>query len=87
MKHSKKEGKLRGYSQHGRNDDNVIRTGPIMIKDIIIGEDIHSRSDRSIREMVYQTDPTKDHSPIIKLKFKLLDNPKQLITILAGILQ
>jgi hypothetical protein len=85
MKHSKKERKPKGYSR-GRNDDNIIRTGPIMVEDIMNGEDVHSRSDMSIREMVYRTDPTNASSPIIKLKFKPLDNPKQLLTVLQGIL-
>jgi hypothetical protein len=86
MKHSKKGNKPKGYS-HGRNDNNRIsRTGPIMIEDIMSEEDAHSKSDMTIREMIYRTDPTNEHSPVIKLKFKPLDNPKDLITVLAGIL-
>jgi hypothetical protein len=85
MKHSKKERKPKGYAR-GKHDDNVVRTGPIMIEDIMNGEDTYSRSDMSIREMAYRTDPTNVSSPIIKLKFKPLDNPKQLLTVLQGIL-
>jgi hypothetical protein len=85
MKHSKKERKPRGYAR-GRHDDNVVRTGPIMIEDIMNGEDTYSRSDMTIREMSYRTDPANASSPIIKLKFKPLDNPKQLLTVLQGIL-
>jgi hypothetical protein len=35
MKHSKKESKTEGCSIKGKNHDNVLRTGPIMIKDIV----------------------------------------------------
>jgi hypothetical protein len=35
--------------------------------------------------MVMPTDPTNDASPIIKRKFKPLDNPAQLLTLLQGI--
>jgi hypothetical protein len=58
-----------------------------MIEDIMNGEDTYSaRSDMSIREMAYRTDPANASLPIIKLKFKPLDNPKQLLTVLQGIL-
>jgi hypothetical protein len=85
MKHSKKERKPNGFAR-GKDNDNVVRTGPIMIEDIMNGEDNYDRADMSIREMVYRTDPTNDHSPIIKLKFKPLNNPKTLIQVLQGIL-
>jgi hypothetical protein len=85
MKHSKKERKPNGFAR-GKDNDNVVRTGPIMIEDIMNGEENYDRADMSIREMVYRTDPTNDHSPIIKLKFKPLNNPKTLIQVLQGIL-
>jgi hypothetical protein len=57
-----------------------------MIEDIMDGENTHSRSDASIREMVIRTKPANASSPIIKLKFKPLDHPKSLITVLQRIL-
>jgi hypothetical protein len=50
MKHSKKESKPKGYSK-GRNDDNVPRTGPIMIEEIMQDEPSYSKRDLAIREM------------------------------------
>ena len=85
MKHSKKESKPKGYSR-GRNDDKLARTGPIMIDDIVKEATIHSKSDMTIREMTYRTEPTNAASPVIKLKFKPLDNPGKILTVLAGIL-
>ena len=85
MKHSRKESKPRGYSR-GRNDNNLVRKGPIMIDDIVKEAATYSKSDMTIREMTYRTEPSNAASPIIKLKFKPLDNPGKILTVLAGIL-
>jgi hypothetical protein len=84
MKHSRKESKPKGFSK-GRNNDVKERTGPIMIEDIMSEGPSFNKSDTTIREMVMRTDPTNDSSPIIKRKFKPLDNPAQLLTLLQGI--
>jgi hypothetical protein len=47
-----------------------------MIEDIMIEEEVYSNLDITIREMM---------TPMIKLKFKPLDNPGKLLTILPGI--
>ena len=45
-----------------------------------------NKSDTRICKMVMRTNPTNDTSPIIKRKFKPLDNnPAKLITLLQGI--
>ena len=84
MKHSRKERKPKGYS-HGR-DNNYRRTGPIMIEDIMDEEADHSNRDITVREMTTRTEPTNPNSPTIKNKFKPLNNPSKLITVLQGIL-
>ena len=84
MKHSKKESKPKGYSK-GKNDDNVLRTGPIMIEEIMQEEPSYSKRDLAIREMNIRTDPTNDQSPIIKRRFKPLDNPRSVLELLKGI--
>jgi hypothetical protein len=56
-----------------------------MIEDIMSEGPSFNKSDTTIREMVMRTDPTNDSSPIIKRKFKPLDNPAQLLTLLQGI--
>jgi hypothetical protein len=87
MKLSKKVRAPKGYSK-GRNNDNdqFLRLGPIMIEDVMKEAGSYSKSDTSIREMMMRTDPTDDASPIIKRKFKPLDNPGRLLTLLQGIL-
>jgi hypothetical protein len=85
MKVSKKENKPKGFSK-GRNHDMKTRTGPIMIKDIMAEGPAYHKPDTTIREMVMGTDPANGASPIIKCKFKPLDNPAQLLTLLQGIL-
>jgi hypothetical protein len=83
MKHSKKESKPKGCSK-GKNDDNVLRTGPIMIEEIMQDEPSYSKRDLAIREMNIRTDPTNDQSPIIKRRFKPLDNPRSVLELLKG---
>jgi hypothetical protein len=84
MKHSIKEKKPKGYSK-GKHDDKLYRTGPIMIEDIMSEGPSYHKSDTTIREMVMRTDPTNDTSPIIKRKFKPLDNPAKVLELLQGI--
>jgi hypothetical protein len=84
MKHSRRSRTPRGYSR-GRDNDTR-RSGPIMIEDIMKGEETHNKSDMSIREMTFRTDPTNPSSPTIKRKFKPLDNPDKILDVLAGIL-
>jgi hypothetical protein len=84
MKVSIKPSKPKGFSK-GKNRDMKTRTGPIMIEDIMAEGPAFHKSDTTIREMVMRTDPTNDASPIIKRKFKPLDNPAQLLTLLQGI--
>ena len=84
MKHSHQDKKPKGFSK-GRNNDVKERTGPIMIENIMSKGSTFKPSDTTIREMVMRTDPTNDASPIIKRKFKPLDNPARLLTLLQGI--
>jgi hypothetical protein len=57
-----------------------------MIEEIMKGEEMHNKADMSIREMTWRTDPTNPSSPVIKRKFKPLDNPDKILDVLAGIL-
>ncbi len=56
-----------------------------MIEDIMSKGPNHYKSDTTIRKMVMQTDPMNESLPIIRRKFKPLDNPARLLTILQGI--
>ena len=90
MKHSKKEKAPRsqnGFSK-GRNFDDVklIRKGPIMIEDILADSVKHAKDDTTIREISIRTNPTDASSPIIKRRFKPLDNPKTVLEVLRGLL-
>jgi hypothetical protein len=87
MKHSTKEKTPRtqkGFSK-GKNQD-FKRLGPIMIEEILTDAVPFSKQDTSIREMMIRTDPTNDSSPIIKRRFKPLDNPENVLEVLQGIL-
>jgi hypothetical protein len=75
MKHSKKEKKPEGFSKGESNDRK--RQGPIMIEEIL-------KCDLTIREMMMRTDPTNESSPVIKRKFKPLDNPSNVLDVLQG---
>jgi hypothetical protein len=83
MKHSKKESKPKGCSK-GKNDNNVLGTGPIMIKEIMQDEPSYSKRDLAIRELNICTDPTNDQSPVIRRRFKPLDNPQSVLELLKG---
>jgi hypothetical protein len=84
MKHSKKEKKPKGFSK-GRSNDRK-RQGPIMIEEILDGAPTFSKCDLTIREMMMRTDPTNESSPVIKRKFKPLDNPSNVLNVLQGVL-
>jgi hypothetical protein len=84
MKHSKKEKKPKGFSKGKSNDRK--RLGPIMIEEIPDGAPAFSKCDLTIREMTMRTDPTKESSPVIKRKFKPLDNPSNVLDVLQGVL-
>ncbi len=84
MKHSKKEKKPKGFSK-GRSNDRK-RLGPIMIEEILDGAPTFSKHDLTIREMIMRTDPTNESSPVIKRKFKPLDNPSNVLDVLQGVL-
>jgi hypothetical protein len=85
MKHSKKDKKPEGFSK-GKNN-NGKRLGPIVIEDMILdGAPAFSKHDLTIREMIMRTDPTNDTSPVIKRKFKLLDDSSNVLNVLQGIL-
>jgi hypothetical protein len=75
MKHSKKESQPKGCSK-SKKDDNVLRAGPIMIEEIMQDEPSYSKRDLAIRELNIRTDPTNDQSPVIRRRFKPLDNPQ-----------
>jgi hypothetical protein len=83
MKRSKKESKPKGCSK-GKNDDNVLRTGPIMIEEIMQDEPSYSKRDVAIREMNIRTDPTNERSPVIRRRFKPLDDPRSVLELLKG---
>jgi hypothetical protein len=85
MKHSKKEKKPKGFSK-GRSSDRK-RQGPIMIEEILVdGAPTFSKYDLTIREMIMRTDPMNESSPVIKRKFKPLDNPSNVLDVLQGVL-
>jgi hypothetical protein len=84
MKHSKKEKKPKGFAM-GKNDDRK-RLGPIMIEEILEGTPEFSKYDLTIRELIIRTEPTNDASPVIKRKFKPLDNPSSVLEVLQGML-
>jgi hypothetical protein len=76
MKHFMKE-KLprsqKGFSK-GNNHD-MKQVGPIMIEDILADSVPFKNNNVTIREMTIRTDPTNDSSPVIKRRFKPMDNP------------
>jgi hypothetical protein len=84
MKHSKEEKKPKGFSK-GRSNDRK-RQGPIMIEEILDGAPAFSKYDLTIREMTMRTGPTIESSPVIKRKFKPLDNPSNVLGVLQGVL-
>jgi hypothetical protein len=84
MKHSKKEKKPKGFSK-GRSNDRK-RQGPIMIEEIPDGAPAFSKYDLTVREMMMRTDRTNESSPVIKRKFKPLDNPSNVLDVLQGVL-
>jgi hypothetical protein len=79
MQHSKKEKKPEGFSK-GRSNDRK-RQGPIMIEEILDGAPAFCKYDLTMR-----TDPTDESSPVIKRKFKPLDNPSNVFDVLQGVL-
>jgi hypothetical protein len=84
MKHSKKEKKPKGFSK-GRSNDRK-RPGPIMIEKIPDRAPTFSKHDLTVREMIMRTDPTNESSPVIKRKFKPLDNTSNVLDVLQGVL-
>jgi hypothetical protein len=57
------------------------RQGPIMMEEILDGAPTFSKCDLTMR-----TDPTNQSSPVIKRKFKPLDNPSNVLDVLQGVL-
>ena len=87
MKHSKKEKTPRSSKGFSKGKPSEVRrTGPIMIEEILADSVPFSKHDVTIREMVMRTDPTNDSSPIIKRRFKPMDNPTKVLEVLQGIL-
>ncbi len=87
MKHSHKDKRPRenkGFAK-GRTA-MVFRKGPITIEDILDGERPLEKDDVTFREMSLRTDPTNDSSPLIKRKFRPLDNPTKIIEVLQATL-
>lgn len=84
MKVSHKEKKPKGYAK-GKQYDTTIRQGPIMIEDILKEAPSYHKSDTTVREMIIRTDPANEASPVIKRKFKPLDNPARVLDLLQGI--
>jgi hypothetical protein len=84
MKHSKKESRPEGCSK-GKNDDNILRTGPIMSEDIMQDGPSCHKKDMAIRDLNMPADPTNDQSPVIRRRFKPLDNPRTVLELLQGI--
>jgi hypothetical protein len=86
MKHSKKDRNPRsfkGYSKGKEPNPNI----PISIVDILEEDQVKFEKDVIyIRQMSIRTDPTNDSSPVMKLNFKPLNNPKKVIDVLHGLL-
>jgi hypothetical protein len=57
-----------------------------MIEEILDGAPAFSKCDLTVREMMMRTDPTNESSPVIKRKFKPLDNPSNVLDVLQGVL-
>jgi hypothetical protein len=57
-----------------------------MIEEILDGAPTFSKYDLTIREMIMRSDPTNESSPVIKRKFKPLDNPSNVLDVLQGVL-
>ena len=88
MKHSKKEKSSRtqkGFSK-GKDNNAIKRIAPVMIEDIMMETEPFKKNDVTIREMMIRTDPTNDNSPVIKKRFKPLNNPSTVLEVLQGIL-
>ena len=86
MKHSIKERSPRSQKGHSKGKSQTKRLGPIEIEEILQPEAPHSKYDVTVREMNVRTDPTNEASPIIRRKFKPLDNPETILEVLQGIL-
>ena len=86
MKVSSKEtsSKSKGFSKGKQGD--IKRLGPIMVEEILCNAAPFKKNDISIREMVMRTDPSNDSSPVIKRRFKPMDNPASVLEVLQGIL-
>jgi hypothetical protein len=84
MKISHKEKKPKGYAK-GKQCDTAVRQGPVMTEDILKEAPSHHESDTAVREMTIRTDPANEASPVIKRKFKPLDNPARVLDLLQGI--
>jgi hypothetical protein len=57
-----------------------------MIEEILDGAPALSKYDLTVREMTMRTDPTNESSPVIKRKFKPLDDPSNVLDVLQGVL-
>jgi hypothetical protein len=57
-----------------------------MIKEILDGTPEFSKYDLTNQELMIRTDPTNEASPVVKCKFKPLDNPSSVLDILQGML-
>jgi hypothetical protein len=84
MMHPQKEEKPKGFSK-GRSNDRK-RQGPIMIEEILDGAPTFSKYNLTIRKMMMRTGPTNESSPVIKRKFKPLDNPSNVLDVPQGVL-
>lgn len=82
MEHYHKDKKQKGFSKQGRNHNVKERTGPMLIEDIMNKGPSFNKLDKKIHEMVMHADPLYGALPIIKRKFKPLDNPAKLLTLL-----
>ena len=83
-KHAKTPRTHKGFSK-GKNGDMVSYLGPITIEEILADAPQFSKYDTTIREMTLRTEPTNENSPVIKQKFKPLDNPTRVLEVLQGL--
>ena len=83
-RHEKTPRTHKGFAK-GKNGDQVKHLGPITIEEIMAEAPQYSKKDATIREMVLRTEPTNEQSPILKRKFKPLDNPTRVLEVLQGL--
>jgi hypothetical protein len=56
-----------------------------MIEDVMQDEPSYHKRDMAVRDLNMRADPTNDQSPVIRRRFKPLNNPRTILELLQGI--